>query len=111
MPTGLVDWHFAGLRHEFPAGSKPIVWFQLGWPISNAGSAAPGDFYERFLELAGGPTVERICWWALTNLLEGDCTPLTGSEVGASQTICFRGLFSVSGAATALSEEYLAGDQ
>ncbi|MBN1947243.1 MAG: hypothetical protein JW797_16345 [Bradymonadales bacterium] len=109
-PSQVSDWHFAGLRLLFPEGSKAIVWFQLGWPISSTGSSAPGQFYQRFLELAGGTTIERVCWYGLTNLLAADCQPLTGEAVGASQTVCNRGLFSVTGAPTSLSDSYFAGE-
>ena len=105
-PSNLPEHHFSGLRHRFGDGAEPIVWFQLGWPVRSAGSSAPAEYYSRFLELAGGTAVERLSWYGLPHLLNGDCAPLTGERVGASETICFRGMFSVSGADTALSGVY-----
>jgi hypothetical protein len=106
-PANVPDQHFAGLRLVLREGTLPIVWFHLGWPVRSPGAAAPAEWYARFLELAGGTTIERVAWWGLSNLLPGDCSALTGVNVGAPETICFRGMYSDSGADTALSQAFL----
>lgn len=104
-PTAVPDRYFGALREVFPTGTLPVVFFQLGWPTSSAGSSAPQQFFQHFLNHAGGIAIERVAWYGLTHLLQGDCAPLT-ETIGAPQTVCFRGLFSQSGAATALSDMY-----
>jgi hypothetical protein len=110
-PSNIPDNYLGGLRLLFGEDDTPIVWFQLGWPVSSSGSSIPGDFYTRFLAIAGGLNVERVAWYGLTHLIDADCQALTGDQVGASQTVCFRGMFSVSGANTALSDKFLVREQ
>jgi|GEM_PF-4888643 len=110
VPANVTDGHFAGLRLIFPVGTLPIVWFQVGWPVSSATSSTPADFWERFLQLAGGTTIERVSWYGLVHFSDGQqdigCAALVGDQIGAEQTVCFRGIFSVSGGNTALSGIY-----
>lgn len=109
-PSNVPDSFFGGLRDVY-GSSIPVVIFQLGWPVSGAGSSAPSQFFSHFLEHAGGFTLEAVSWYGLSHLISGDCDPLTGPAIGAPQTICFRGMFSQSGAATALSDIYFGVDE
>jgi hypothetical protein len=108
QPSNVPESHFAGLRDAIPTGSgTPVVWFQLGWPVAGAGASSPAQWYEFFLENAGGHEIESVSWWGLTDLFtDGDCNPLTSEGVGAPESICFRGLYSVSGAPTSLANSF-----
>jgi len=111
-PSEVPTRYFGALREAFPAsGRTPIVFFQVGWPVSSTGSSTPQQFYDYFLANAGGVTIERLAWYGLSHLLSGDCSPLTSDAIGSDQTVCFRGLFSQSGADTALSEDYFATEE
>ena len=105
-PSEIPDRYFGALREVFPTGSTPVVFFQLGWPTRSSSSSLPQQFYQHFLDHAGGITIERVAWYGLTHLLQGDCNSLTGDLIGAPETVCYRGMFSDSGAATALSDSY-----
>lgn len=101
VPSSIPDDHFAGVQtylSENPSEARPVAWFAVGWPSTSESSSFFGEYWERFVETAGGTDVELVAWWGYGHLLgQSDCRTMT-DVLDLDRTACFRGLYSSSGA-------------
>lgn len=95
----LVTWEqFAGIETMFrespERASIPVAWFSVGWMSLSESFEPAARYLQRFLGFNGGYDVELVSWTSYVNLTSTECTKHTGSEVGASPTVCFSGMYS-----------------
>lgn len=106
-PSGLPESQYA-LLSEVQDG-RPIYWYAVNWPVtSDSEKNNQKNYFERFLALNAGNSVDLIAWRSLMDQATGtggECNSI--STLGGSITECFSGVFSTSAAPTRVTDVFV----